>query len=62
MEDPLEVAQQQSDEALERTNRLRSVFIEKGVREYIREIANEYRRKISGGSGAPEEGRSSENS
>ena len=62
MDDPLEIAQQQADDAVRKTNRLRSVFLERGVREYIREIANEYRRKVGGGSGAPEGDRENQDS
>lgn len=56
MEDPLDAAQRQADEALERTNRLRRVFLEQGVQEYIQEIVNEHKqqREIGGGPGAPQ--------
>ena len=62
MEDPLDVAQQQADEALERTVRLRHVFLEQGLQEYIREIADEYRRKVGGRAGAPEGDRENQDS
>ena len=54
MDDPLEIAQKQADEAFERTTRLRRVFLEQGVQQYILEIADEYRRKVGGGAGTPE--------
>ena len=54
MEDPLERAQRQAEEAMERTVRLRSVFLEQGVRRYVQEIADEHRRKVGGGDRSPE--------
>ena len=62
MDDPLEIAKQQADEAFERTTRLRTVFLEGGVRKYIQQIADEHRRKIGGGTGASGPSREAENS
>ena len=62
MGDPLEDAQQQADGAFERTARLRKVFLEGGVREYIQQIADEHRRKIGGRAGAPGSSRETEDS
>ena len=63
MEDPLEIAQQQADEAIERTTRLRKVFLSQGVQQYIREIVNEHKqRQVGGSAGAPSPSRETENS
>jgi len=62
MDDPLEIAQQQADEALERTTRLRRVFLEQGVQQYIREIVNEHKqREVGGGAGASQVDRENPN-
>ena len=52
--DPLEEAQRQANEASDRNRRLRSVFLERGVAQYIQEIADEHRRKIGGGARPPQ--------
>ena len=63
MDDPLEIAQQQADEALERTTRLRRVFFEQGVQQYIREIVNEHKqREVGGGARTPEGDRENQDS
>lgn len=64
MDDPLEIAQQQADEALERTTRLRRVFLEQGVQEYIQEIVNEHKqqREVGGGARTPEGDRENQDS
>ena len=63
MEDPLEIAQQQADEAVERTTRLRKVFLNQGVQQYIREIVNEHKqREVGGGAGASEGNRENSDS
>ena len=56
MEDPLDKAQRQADEALERTVRLRRMFLEQGVQRYVQEIADEHRRKEGRVSGRSPEG------
>jgi len=64
MEYPLEIAQQQADEAFERTDRLRNVFLEQGVQKYVEAILDEHRkqREVRGGAGAPEGDRENQDS
>ena len=55
-EDPLDVAQQQSDISFERMARLRRAFRSGGVAAFLEEMRNEHRVREDGSSGRTPEG------
>ena len=55
-EDPLDVAQQQSDISFERMARLRRAFRSGGVAAFLEEMRNEHREREDGSSGRTPEG------